>query len=138
MSDPIAPVAAAPRANVELVRGVYDAFARRDIASVFELFADDVAIDQSPEVPWGGAYRGRDEALRFFATLTQHITSRVVLERCIDAGDHVVAIGRTQGTLNATGRAFDVPVAHVWELRDGHIVRVHFCIDNPTMLAAFA
>ncbi|MDX2167936.1 MAG: nuclear transport factor 2 family protein [Deltaproteobacteria bacterium] len=124
------------RPNVVLVRSIYDAFARRDVPAVFALFDEDIAIDQSREVPWGGAYRGREQALQFFAALTGNITSRVVLERCIDAGDHVVAIGRTQGTVNATGRAFDVPVAHVWHLREGRVLSVQFCIDNPTMRAA--
>jgi ketosteroid isomerase-like protein len=54
----------------------------------------------------------------------------------VDAGDHVVAIGRTRGTVNATGKAFDVPVAHVWTVRDGLVRRVEYYIDDPTMLAA--
>ena len=126
------------RPNVALVRSIYDAFARRDIPTVLALFADDIAIDQSREVPWGGSYRGREEAMQFFAGLIQHITSKVALERFIDAGTDVVAIGRTQGTVNASGRAFDVPVAHLWHLREGKVQRIHFCIDNPTMRAALS
>ena len=128
----------AERQNVSLVRGIYDAFARRDIPAVFDRFADDIVIEQSREVPWGGHYRGRDEALQFFAALTGHISSRVTLERFVDAGDTVVAIGRTAGTVTATGRTFDVPVAHFWCLRDGRVVQIHFCIDNPTMLPSLA
>lgn len=126
----------AARSNVELVKKVYDAFARRDMAAIFNLFARDIELVQSIEVPWGGVYRGHEQAAQFFAGLVQHITSRVVFERFIDAGDHVVAIGRTQGTVNATQSRFDVPIAHVWELRDGQVWRVLFCIDNPTMLTA--
>jgi hypothetical protein len=74
--------------------------------------------------------------MQFFATLVQSIASAVELERLIDAGDHVVAIGRTRGTVNATGAAFDVPIAHVWTLEGGKETQVRYCIDNPTMRAA--
>ena len=110
---------ATDRPNAEIVRRVYDAFARRDIPAVLGLLAPDVEITQSSEIPWGGSYKGHDGALRFFGNLTQAITSAVALERLVDAGDHVVAIGRTQGTVNATGARFDVPIAHVWAFRDG-------------------
>lgn len=126
------------RTNVELVKKVYDAFKRRDVAAIFSLFARDIELVQSTEVPWGGTYRGHEQAAQFFATLTAHLTSTLVFERFIDAGDHVVAVGRTQGTVNGTEARFDVPIAHVWELRDGQVTRVQFCIDNPTMQAALA
>lgn len=124
------------RPNAEVVGQVYEAFQRRDIPAVLKVLAPDVEITQSNEIPWGGTYQGHDGALQFFARLTQAITSAVVLERLVDAGDHVVAIGRTQGTVNATGSRFDVPVAHVWAFKDGLVVRIAFYIDNPTMHAA--
>ncbi|MGH7788338.1 MAG: nuclear transport factor 2 family protein [Candidatus Binatia bacterium] len=120
------------------MRKLYDAFARRDLAAIFNLFARDVELVQSTEVPWGGIYRGHEQAAQFFAGLTQHVTTSVVFERFIDAGDHVVAVGRTQGTVNATAARFDVPIAHIWELRDGQVMRGLFCIDNPTLQAALA
>lgn len=124
------------RKNVEIVQQVYEAFRRRDIAEVFSLLAPDVAIYQSHEIPWGGSYQGHEEAAAFFGKLAQTITSAVTLERFVDAGDHVVAIGHTRGTMNVGGKAFDVPIAHVWHLRDGLVAGVQFYIDNPTMRAA--
>ncbi len=126
------------RSNVEVVRRIYDALRRRDLPAALELVAPDLEIYQSSEVPWGGDYRGREGMQAFMHTLVAHVQSAVALERFIDAGDHVVAIGRTGGTALATGEAFDVPLAHVWTLRDGLAVRVQYFIDNPTMLAALA
>lgn len=60
----------------------------------------------------------------------EFIQSRVEVERFIDAGEHVVVIGRTHGTVRATGSAFDVPVAHVWEVRGGRLLRFQPYIDN--------
>jgi ketosteroid isomerase-like protein len=124
------------RPNVQLVARLYDAFRSRDVPGVLALLAEDISIEQSTEVPWGGSYRGHDGAMQFFATLGGAITSAVTIDHYVDAGDQVVAVGWTRGTVNANGAAFDVPIAHVWQLRGGRAVAVRFCIDNPTMRTA--
>ena len=121
-----------------VVQAVYDAFANRDVAKIFALFSREIEIIQSPELPWGGHYRGHDGARQFLTTLTTHLNSTIELEHLVRAGDVVVAIGWTKGTVNATGASYRVPIAHVWTIRDGQVAQVHFCIDNPTMLAALA
>jgi ketosteroid isomerase-like protein len=122
--------------NVELVESVYAAFGRKDMATIAKLVAADIEITQSRELPWGGEYLGLDGLGKFFAALTAHVSSTLVFERFLDAGDHVVAIGRTRGAVVASGNAFDVPIAHVWQVRNGLISRFQPFIDNPTMLAA--
>jgi ketosteroid isomerase-like protein len=122
--------------DLEKVQEIYDAYERRDLVSVFQLLAKDVEFLQSTELPWGGHYTGHDEARQFLAILREHIDSRVVLERLIDAGDRVVAVGRTVGKACATNLEFDVPVVHVWTLQDGQVTRFEAYIDNATMLAA--
>jgi hypothetical protein len=124
------------REHIELVQQAYESFARGDLPGLFALMAPEVEVSQSPELPWGGVYRGHAEVRRFLGKLTQHIQSRVEVERLIDAGGHVVAIGCTRGTVRATGVPFDVPVAHVWEVREGQLLRFHPYIDNGKMLAA--
>jgi ketosteroid isomerase-like protein len=125
-------------ANIEFMKRLYAAFARRDVPAIFAALAPEVEVLQSPELPWGGVYQGRDEFRQFFGKLTQHINSNLVFERFLDAGDHVVAIGRTHGTVNANGQAFDMPAVHVWQLRDEQVVRFQPYIDVPTMQAALA
>ncbi len=124
------------RPNVEVVKQVYDAFRRRDLAAALALYAPDVVLDQSSEVPWGGHYVGHEGARVFFARLAALIDSTLALESFIDAGDSVVAIGRTRGTVRQDGARYDVPIAHVWTIRGGLVVRVQYFIDNPTMLVA--
>ncbi len=125
-----------PRPNVTLVQRAYEAFFRRDIRAVLQLLHPDVEIRQANEIPWGGTYSGHAEAAAFFGKLVSTITSAVTLEELIDAEDHVVALGRTRGKVNATGRPFDVPIAHVWTIADGLVTRVEYYIDDPTMLAS--
>ena len=124
------------RPSIAVVRAVYDAFATKDIPRIISLFSPDVELAQSTEVPWGGEYHGHEGALKFFGILTQTIKTVVSIERYIDAGDTVIAIGWTRGTVNATGARIEVPIAHVWTINDDLATRVHFCIDNPTMLSA--
>jgi uncharacterized protein len=120
----------------QIVQELYDAFARRDLPKVFSLLSPDIEIVQSKELPWGGSYRGHDGASQFFAKLGSHINSALDIERLIDAEDHVVAIGWTHGTVNATGASYRVPIAHVWRVRDGLVIQTQFFIDNPNMLEA--
>jgi uncharacterized protein len=74
----------------------------------------------------------------FFLTLVEHVESRVTIESLFAAGDHVVQTGRTRGTVKANGANFDIPEAHVWELRDGKVVRYQVHIDTPAMLEALS
>ena len=64
------------------------------------------------------------------------IDSTVTVERFIDAGDHVAAVGRTRGRTRAGGGAFDPAVAHVWTVRDGRIAQLEVYIDTPAMQEA--
>ncbi len=123
--------------NIQLVKDLYAAFARRDTPAILAKIAPDFEAIQSTEIPWGGHYRGPDGLLQFFTKLTSHLNNEALpIERYLDAGDHVVAVGRTQGTVRANGKRFDVPLAHVWKIENGHIVRFTPYIDNPTMLAS--
>lgn len=123
-------------AHLQIVEALYEGFRRRDLPVVFGLLSTDVEIVQSDMLPWGGCYRGHEGARRFFGQLGSHINSTLTIERLIDSGDHVAAVGWTEGTVNATGVAYRVPIVHLWQIRDGRITRAQFFIDHPKMLEA--
>jgi ketosteroid isomerase-like protein len=89
-----------------------------------------------PCFPWGGIYRGQEEAIRFFTTLVEHVESRVDIDDIIDAGEHIVAVGHSRGRVRASGNAFEVAVVHVWTMRQGKALRFENYLDIPTMLRA--
>ena|SRR5580765_3083953 len=122
--------------DIERIEELYSAFAKRNLGAAVMLMSKDVEIVQSPELPWGGNFRGHDGVRQFFAKLLEHVDSQVEIERLIDSGEHVVAIGRTVGKTREKNLEFDVPVVHVWTLDQGQIVRFQPYIDNATMLAA--
>ena len=54
------------------------------------------------------------------------------------ADGDVYQVGRTRGTVRATGAAFDIPEVHRWTVRDGKAIAAHFAIDTDAMVAASA
>lgn len=120
----------------KLIRDVYDAYARRDVAAAMSRFSPEVEFVQTDLLPWGGRYHGVAGAQASLGKLLAHVDSRVEVEEVISAGDHVVVIARTRGTARASGAAFDVRAVHVWTVVEGSILRFEVYIDTPAMLAA--
>jgi ketosteroid isomerase-like protein len=125
-----------PHPNVELVRRLYAALEAVDLETILEIFDPEVEVYQTEELPWGGDFQGHDGLGRFFGLLRENITSKVTLQTVYAAGDEVVQIGRTAGTVNATGAPFDVQEVHLLTVRDGKVVRFEAHIDTPAMLEA--
>ena len=121
--------------DIEKVEELYSAYQERDVRSMLLLLANDIELVHSAELPWGGIYRGHDGVRQLLNMIAEHLDSRVLIERLIDAGDKVVAVGRTVGKTRATQLEFDVPIVHVWTFHDGLATRFESYIDNPTMLA---
>jgi ketosteroid isomerase-like protein len=115
---------------------MYDAFRRRDAAAVIALMSPAIEIVQSELLPWGGRHVGHAGAQEFFGTLLRHIDSEVEMRAFVEAGERVVAVGRTRGMALDTRRAFDVNAVHVWTVVDGRATRLEAFIDTPAMLAA--
>jgi ketosteroid isomerase-like protein len=115
---------------------MYDAFAARDLDAIVAIVGADIEITQTPLLPWGGEYHGLEGLAAFFGRLTETITSAVTPHAIYCAGDRVVQAGRTAGTVNTTGAAFDVDEVHILAVRDGKVVRFEAHIDTPEMLAA--
>ena len=54
----------------------------------------------------------------------------VVPEEFIGAGETVAAVVRYQGTGKVTGKPLDLPVVHLWDIRDGKLARFRQFIDT--------
>jgi ketosteroid isomerase-like protein len=127
---------AQPHPNVALIERLYLAFEAVDLEAIAAVISPDVEIRQTDELPWGGEFHGHDGLLQFFGLLRDTITSSVTTQVVFAAGDDVVQVGRTAGTVNATGAPFDVDEVHVFTVRDGQVVRFEARIDTPAMLQA--
>jgi len=114
--------------NVNVVREAYAAFGRGDMPTVLGLLEPEVEWIESdlPEIPTHGTFRGPQAVLTgVFATVPEYWTEFALTpEQFLDAGDHVVVMGRLRATAKATGRNMDAPFAHVFELRRGKVARM--------------
>ena len=127
--------------NGDIVKGLYKAFAGGDVAAVLG------ALD--PGIRWSAAdgvlYADRNPyvgpqavAEGVFMRLVSDVENfSVVPSNIIDGGDTVVAEGRYSGKIKATGTPLDAQFAHVWEFRNGKVVRFQQYTDTRQWAAAF-
>jgi ketosteroid isomerase-like protein len=120
--------------NVATVRGIYDAFARGDVQTVLGLMSEKVVWNEAEHFTYwtGGPFIGPQAVLQgVFARIGQDFDGFTVeVGRLVGCGDAVLTEGRYRGTVKATGKRLDVQVAHVWDLRDGKVVRFQQYVDT--------
>jgi ketosteroid isomerase-like protein len=118
--------------SVELVKGVYGAFARGDVPAVLGAFADDIEWYEAEGMPYGGLHHGGDAvAQKVFGPITEDIDGfALVTGEFIGSGETVAAVVRYTGTGKATGKSLDLPAVHVWDIRDGKLARFRQFIDT--------
>jgi ketosteroid isomerase-like protein len=124
------------QSNVEAVQALYRAFLKRELMTILSLVDSGIEIRVTEMLPWGGTYKGLGGLKDFFSKLLENVDSKVEFTEWIEAGDSVVAIGRSHGTAIASGNSFDIAVVHVWHLRDGKAVLFEPYIDTAGMLKA--
>jgi ketosteroid isomerase-like protein len=124
--------------NVELVRGLYSAFARGDAASVMAALSPDIVWTEAEGFPYAGTYEGPDAVLKnvFMRLATEWEGYSAVPHEFVAQGEMVVALGQYGGTYRATRKSFSAPYAHVWTLRDGMAIRFRQYTDTVLVQAA--
>lgn len=120
--------------NAATVRSIYDAFLRGDIAGVMAAMHEQIEWNEAEHITYwpGGAFVGPHAVLTgVFARLPQDFDGfRVEVSRIVAAGDTVLVEARLRATAKATGKPLDAQVAHIWDLRDGKVVRFQEYADT--------
>jgi ketosteroid isomerase-like protein len=113
--------------NVALVRTAYDAFAKGDVRAVLGLLDGKVEWYEAEHVTYwpGGPLVGPQAVLDgVFARIPQDFDNfKVDVHRIVGCGDTVLVEARYRAAVKATGKPLDVQVAHIWDFRDGKVVR---------------
>ena len=122
--------------SVEVVRGAYEAFGRGDVPAVLGAMATDIEWHEADGMPYGGVYHSPEEvAQNVFGPLVEDVPDFAVTpEEFIPSGDTVAVVTRYTGTGKATGKALNLPVVHVWDVRDGEIARFRQFADTAKFL----
>jgi ketosteroid isomerase-like protein len=115
--------------NVEIVRKVFDAAARRDSAAVFDLYDPYVVWDASRTergAITGKVVQGREGLLKWLREWYEPWeTLDDTLEELIDAGQQrVVTVVVQRGRGRASGVEVENRLGGVWTVQDGKIIRV--------------
>ena len=123
--------------NVELVRGVYDAFAAGDVDAVFAAMKPDIEWDESEGMPYGGVYYGRDAIVsNVFGPILADVEGFTAApDEILPLDDtRVVALGRYEGRgANGPVRARFV---HIWTVANGLVSRYQQLADTYIFRAA--
>ena len=120
--------------SVNVVRGMYEAFAKGDIPTVL------AALD--PQVEWreaenfiyadGNPYVGPEAVLTgvFMRLGNEWEGFAVSPEGVLDAGDTVIGHGYYSGTFGKTGKRVRAQFAHFFTFRDGRVVKFQQYTDT--------
>ncbi len=126
----------------DIVKALYDAFAKGDVPAVLGAF--------DPQIQWreaenflyadGNPYVGPQAVAEgVFQRIVSDVENFAVLpEHFVEGGDTVVVEGRYRGKMKATGTPVDAQFAHVWQLRDGKVVRFQQYTDTKQWAEAAA
>lgn len=113
--------------NASLIRGIYDAFARGDIADVLGRMSPNIVWNEAENFPYadGNPYLGPQAvAAGVFARCGGEWDGfAVAVDEIIDAGDTIVVTGRYKGRYKATGIEQNTQMAHIWRVSGGKAVR---------------
>ena len=114
--------------NVEIVRRVYEAAARRDPATVLALYDPEVELDPSRLQTVGlfdRVYHGHDGLRSFFREWHEAWEGiEYDYDELIDAGERVISVVTRHGRGRASGAEVEWPLALVWTIRKGKVIRV--------------
>ena len=117
--------------NASLLRRTYEAFARHDVATLGELFADDVVWHVPGRSALSGDFRGQDEVFAYFRRLREMSGDTFKAEaRDFTASDeHVVSLEHL--TAERDGKTLDLQLALVVRVRAGQIAEAHDFFYDP-------
>jgi uncharacterized protein len=119
--------------NVEVVRRVYEGWARGDF-SESEVFAQDVVFEM-PDWPHSAAAQGLAEMSSVWrATLGAWEDFRAEPDEFIESGNHVVVLNHVQARGKGSGADVSADTATVWTIEAGKVVRLALYWNTDTAL----
>jgi hypothetical protein len=127
---------AAPE-NAEVVRRIFDAFARKEGFALRGLFAEDATWVVPGGGVMAGTYRGRDEIFRFLGRLPKE-TGGTYTSELVDvlASDtRAAALYRARGTRH--GRTLELDQVLLFRIEDGLVAEVLAVPSDPEAFESF-
>jgi ketosteroid isomerase-like protein len=120
--------------NVQIVRGVYEAFGKGDVPGVLGRLDGNIEWLEAENFiyadrnPYTGPQAVLDGVLLRFVSDWNGFT--VTPESILDAGDQVITLGRYSGTCKATAKGVNAQMVHVWTFSDGKATKFQQYTDT--------
>ncbi|MDA1188983.1 MAG: nuclear transport factor 2 family protein [Chloroflexi bacterium] len=125
--------------SLSVVKRFYEAFARRDDATLLTLIADNAEwmAYGPPEIPFTGTWKGRAELEEYYDAVRSTLDVHVYEPReFIAESETVVVLGWVEATVKPTGKPFKSHFSHIYTVRDGRITSYRNFLDTATLLDA--
>jgi uncharacterized protein len=115
-----------PPGNVDLIRPIYEDWGRGNWRPRFDVYHQNMEWGWSDEFPGlAGVFEDHDDPNpRLVAWLSGWEHWRAEADEFLEFGDHVVVLATYHGRGRGSGVEISQEGAHVWELRDGKVVRL--------------
>lgn len=128
--------------QTEIVKSVYDAFAKRDVPQALGLFSPGIVWNEAENFIYadGNPYVGPQAVLEgvFMRLGSEWDGFSAKPEEIVRDGDTVIALGRYRATYKSSGVAVNAQFAHVWRVEGGKIVRFQQYTDTAQLRDAMA
>ena len=112
--------------NVDLIRPIYEDWGRGNWRPRFDVYHPNMQWGWSDEFPGlAGVFEDHEDPNpRLLAWLSGWEQWRAEADEFLEFGDHVVVLATYHGRGRGSGVEISQEGAHVWELRDGMVVRL--------------
>jgi ketosteroid isomerase-like protein len=129
------------QANVDVVRRIYDAAARRDDLIPFEVYAEDIIWDISNSrralLAMKPVYHGHDGVRQYWReNISVFGGVDFEVEELIDAGDQVLAVIREREVGRASGVPVETTHLALYTLTGGKVIQMQVFDDRQQALKA--
>ena len=113
--------------NADRVRRLYDAAARGDFTAWVEHLHEGIEWHTADH----DTYHGAEAVITGLSSRIEDFEGFAIdVHRIISAGDTIVVEARYRAIAKATGKVLDAEGVHIFDLRDGKIVRVQQYTDT--------
>lgn len=120
--------------NVKIVSGLYEAFGKGDIPSVIGGLDKEIEWREADNFIYSdhNPYLGPQAILEgvFMRLGSQWEGFTVTPDRILDSGDTVVVLGHYTGLYHKSGKKIRAQLVHVWDLRDGKVIKFQGYTDT--------
>jgi len=124
--------------NRDIIRRTYEGSSEENGKNLLAVLSPEVEWTEAEGFPYAGAYIGVEALMQgvFHRLATEWDGYKAVVHRYLADGDHVAAFGVYSGTYKPTGKAMTAHFAHLYELRDGRILRMQQYVDSAKVVEA--